>query len=90
MLAQLNACTSGLDEGIHYRCATRRVANAPEDRVRILKPLTIYENGQKEKDALRSGQLNKGLCLSRNNPLHKYRVYNNHFSSYHGEKDLVL
>lgn len=74
MLAQLDACTSGLDEGIHARCATRRVANTPEDRIRILKPLTKYENGQKEKDALRSGQINKGLCLSRNNPLHKYRV----------------
>ena len=45
---------------------------------------------RKEKDALQSGQINKGLCLSRNNPLHKYRVYNNHFSSHHGEKDLVL
>lgn len=45
---------------------------------------------RKKKDALQSGQINKGLCLSRNNPLHKYRLYNNRFSNHEEEKDLAL
>lgn len=45
---------------------------------------------RKKKDALQPGQINEGLCLSRNNTLHKYRLYNNHLSNHDGEKDLAL